>query len=125
MAAIPPNTYLEGFKKSMCDGIDGAFKKGVKHGRYLALQEYTRLKEERGKDINVHSWISVDERLPEPFHSVLVHMPQETPCPTVHEGYRTNDGCWYSAHFVREFDEVTHWMPLPEPPKEDAKCTES
>ena len=39
MAAIPPNTYLEGFKKSMCDGIDGAFNKGVKHGRYLEKQE--------------------------------------------------------------------------------------
>lgn len=39
MAAIPPNTYLEGFKKSMCDGIDGAFKKGVKCGRYLEQQE--------------------------------------------------------------------------------------
>lgn len=64
-------------------------------------------------------WISVEERMPEPFVSVIVHMPQETPCPTVHEGYRTNDGRWYSAHFVREFDEITHWMPLPEPPKED------
>lgn len=46
MPAIPPNTYLEGFKKSMCDGIDGAFNKGVKHGRYLALQEHSQLKEE-------------------------------------------------------------------------------
>lgn len=67
---------------------------------------------------NQPKWISVEERLPEPFHSVIVHMPQEKPCPTVHEGYRTNDGHWYSAHFVREFDEVTHWMPLPEAPKE-------
>lgn len=40
MAAIPPNTYLEGFKKSMCDGIDGAFNKGVKYGRYLERQEH-------------------------------------------------------------------------------------
>ena len=39
MAAISPNIYIEGFKKSMCDGIDGAFKKGVKYGRYLERQE--------------------------------------------------------------------------------------
>ena len=39
MAAVPPNTYLEGFKQSMCDGIEGAFKKGVKYGRYLERQE--------------------------------------------------------------------------------------
>lgn len=40
MAAIPPNINLEGFKKSMCDGIDGVFNKGVKHGRYLEQQEH-------------------------------------------------------------------------------------
>lgn len=39
MAAIPPNTYLEGFKRSMCDGIEGAFNKGVKQGRYLEREE--------------------------------------------------------------------------------------
>ena len=43
MAAIPPNTYLEGFKKSMCDGIDGAFNKGVKYGRYLEQQKHMLL----------------------------------------------------------------------------------
>lgn len=39
MPAIPPNINLEGFKKSMCDGIDGAFRKGVIHGRYLLQEE--------------------------------------------------------------------------------------
>lgn len=42
MGAIPPNTYLDGFKQSMRDGIDGAFKKGVKYGRYLEQQERPR-----------------------------------------------------------------------------------
>lgn len=45
MAAISPNTNLEGFKKSMIDGIDGAFKKGVKYGRYLAQQAQLGQKE--------------------------------------------------------------------------------
>ena len=63
-------------------------------------------------------WISVEERLPPPFISVLVHMPGERPLPTVHEGYITGNGKWYAAHFPREADEITHWMPLPEPPKE-------
>lgn len=39
MTAIPPNINFEGFKKSMCDGIDGVFKKGVKYGRYLERME--------------------------------------------------------------------------------------
>ena len=67
--------------------------------------------------VMVQEWIPVSERLPEPFVSVLVHMPLEEPCPTVREGYITRDGIWHSALYDREPDEVTHWMPLPTPPK--------
>ena len=65
----------------------------------------------------VQEWISVDDRLPEPFVSVLVHMPGEEPFPTVHEGFISNDGIWQSAMFRREPGEVTHWQPLAQPPK--------
>ena len=65
-------------------------------------------------------WISVDERLPEQFVSVLVYMPDEYPCPTVHEGYLRPDGKWDAEHYTRTPDEVTHWANMPEPPKEDA-----
>ena len=64
-------------------------------------------------------WISVEDRLPEAFVSVLVYMPEERPLPTVHEGYVTNNGKWYAHFFEREPFEVTHWMPLPEPPEEE------
>ena len=65
----------------------------------------------------VPEWISVDDRLPEPFVSVLVHMPGEEPFPTVHEGFISNDGIWQSAMFRREPGDVTHWQPMPQPPK--------
>lgn len=65
----------------------------------------------------VPQWVSVKEKLPEPFVSVLVHMPREEPCPTVHEGFISNDGIWQSAMFRREPGEVTHWKPMPKPPK--------
>lgn len=65
-------------------------------------------------------WISVEERLPEQFVFVLVYMPDEYPCPTVHEGYLRPDGKWDAAHYLRTPDEVTHWANLPEPPKDDA-----
>lgn len=39
MAAIPPNTHIDGFIKSMQDGVYGVFNKGVKYGRYLEQQE--------------------------------------------------------------------------------------
>ena len=67
-------------------------------------------------------WISVTERLPEPFVPVLVHMPLETPFETVREGFLTKDGVWHAASFDRESNEVTHWMPLPQPPKEVGPC---
>ena len=64
-------------------------------------------------------WVSVEDRLPEPFVSVLVYMPEERPLPTVHEGFLAREGMWYANHFDREPMEITHWMPLPEPPKEE------
>ena len=67
--------------------------------------------------VTVQEWISVKDRLPEPFVSVLVHMPGEEPCPTVREGFISNDGIWQSAMFRREPGEVTHWQPMPQPPK--------
>ena len=65
----------------------------------------------------VQEWISVYDELPQPFVSVLVHMPGEEPCPTVREGFISNDGIWQSAMFRREPGEVTHWHPMPQPPK--------
>ena len=67
--------------------------------------------------VTVQEWISVNDRLPEPFVSVLVNMPGEEPCPTVREGFISNDGIWQSAMFRREPGEVTHWKPMPQPPK--------
>ena len=66
---------------------------------------------------SVQEWILVDDRLPEPFVSVLVNMPGEEPFPTVHEGFISNDGIWQSAMFRIEPGEVTHWQPMPQPPK--------
>ena len=67
--------------------------------------------------VTVQEWISVDDRLPKPFVPVLVHMPGEEPFPTVREGFISNDGIWQSAMFRREPGEVTHWQPMPQPPK--------
>ena len=67
--------------------------------------------------VTVQEWISVDDRLPEPFVTVLVQMPGEEPFPTVREGFISNDGVWQSAMFRREPCEVTHWQPIPQPPK--------
>lgn len=71
-------------------------------------------------DTNVGSkWISVEDRLPG-TQKVLI-----TDGDIVMRGYRRPDGVWkYGAEEHMKWERlsirpVTHWMPLPEPPKED------
>lgn len=63
-------------------------------------------------------WISVKERLPEPFLSVLCYMPGEAPHPTVREGFVNYEGAWYAGMYARDPDEVVMWRPMLLPPKE-------
>lgn len=44
--------------------------------------------------VTVQEWISVKDRLPEPFVSVLACIPSESPLPTVHESYIADHGAW-------------------------------
>lgn len=68
-------------------------------------------------DNNVgHKWIPVTERLPKDFVSVIIFVPSESPLPMVKEAYRAN-GCWATKMQIFSDEEVTHWMPLPEPPE--------
>ena len=68
------------------------------------LDEIERLREER-------RWIPVSEKLPEAYTPVIVYCS---------DGYSDvsirskND----KGEIVFAFDDVTHWMPLPEPPEE-------
>lgn len=66
-------------------------------------------------------WIPVSERLPNVFEGVLAYCPKNR---NTYLLYINARGEW---HFFDKtvagalLDEaVTHWMPLPEPPKEDA-----
>lgn len=72
------------------------------------------------------SWISVDERLPEYDVDVLVYAVgnNENSCVVMtsytHHMYGYNIEGWRSPwqYFFYE-RKITHWMPLPEAPKED------
>lgn len=63
------------------------------------------------------NWISVGERLPEPFVCVLAHIPGEKPFPTVKSAFLEKNGLWYSNGFRYNPEEVTHWCEMPAPPK--------
>lgn len=59
-------------------------------------------------------WISVEERLPESGGSVLIY----SPCGGVAEGtYSEHYKRWVQYRWSVFEPEVTHWMPLPEPPE--------
>ena len=69
-------------------------------------------------------WISVKDRLPEAGSRVLVFDETSEEFDLWSLEPRESEWCpigWYdSAGWFRRGDEITHWMPLPEPPKEDA-----
>ena len=58
-------------------------------------------------------WIPCSERLPKQFEDVLVFDALNNTVFTVY--YYKHDG-WYNGWDV---EGITHWMPLPEPPKEN------
>ena len=62
----------------------------------------------------VNHWISVKDRLPENDNDVLVY---DTDCGIVIGWYDKEIGD-FAADFISPLDAVTHWIPLPEPPKE-------
>ena len=64
----------------------------------------------------VQMWIPVSERLPKRNEKVLV-------C-DIREDYvfiweNFEDGLWFGDEIIWATEDITHWMPLPEPPKEE------
>lgn len=62
-------------------------------------------------------WIPVEERLPDAHKCVLVHVTNPI-------GWWNTEIDWMDEHgwvcsADSEWHTITHWMPLPEPPKEE------
>jgi hypothetical protein len=62
--------------------------------------------------VTFQQWIPVTERLPENDDDVLVYA-----WDIMLARYRTGDRKWHADWFPFGDGEVTHWMPLPTPPK--------
>ena len=64
-------------------------------------------------------WVSVKDKMPEPFVSVLGYMPDAAPFPEVRECYCTGDSDKkFFVPALSERHEISHWAELPEPPEE-------
>ena len=66
--------------------------------------------------VTVQEWISVEDRLPEPWEQVLIYSRHDF-CESAF--YIGVPGKWCSTwnHEMLDADSVTHWMPMPNPPK--------
>lgn len=65
-------------------------------------------------------WISVKDKMPELFVSVLGYMLDAAPFPEVRECYCIGDSdkkFFFPA--LSERHEISHWVEMPEPPKEE------
>lgn len=68
--------------------------------------------------VTFQKWIPVSERLPEQHSSVIVYRKTKRFSMLHYSsalGFHFYDSEWGDV----TVDDVTHWMPLPEPPKED------
>ena len=62
-------------------------------------------------------WIPVTDRLPEDGSDILAYAENGEDARIVPANY--DRGTWFDCCFNRVTENITHWMPLPEPPKEE------
>lgn len=65
--------------------------------------------------VTVQEWISVKDRLPRDGRYLTVRYDQVTRSSFV-DILWFERGDWWNRHYPGDYD-VTHWMPLPQPPK--------
>lgn len=63
----------------------------------------------------MYDWICVKDRMPEPCVDVLVYYEYGL----IDTGWRFYDGT-FCFDGTLDYGNVTHWMPLPEPPEAEA-----
>ena len=92
-----------------------------------AIEELTVINERQLLEIAVLSkprWIPVTERLPEDGQKVLAIYTINEILPVIRYAvlsYSTDDGFHDYEEGYYEWTGITHWMPLPEPPKDGAE----
>ena len=71
-----------------------------------------------------NGWISVKDRRPEPNTWIMVYIKYPSPVFELERGIQKMSGIkevfYYGEGFYCDFGTITHWRPLPEPPKSAA-----
>lgn len=115
--------YLNGYLHSLGEDADTLFNRGQRRALTNSIQDILAVKASDVQPIN--QWISCKDKMPEDNTSVLFVYVSENGVKSVHYGYHTTIRGIYSGWsktsggWEYSDEDVTHWQPLPEPPKED------
>ena len=83
---------------------------------YVKRREIEALEPREEPPTEVLGWVPVSERLPEEFATVLVVISTPSGSHVSFMSRHAQDGFWQHADGDIDEINVTHWMPLPEPP---------
>ena len=108
MPTPQPNIDLTGIIKTCSIQVNSAFEKGVKYGKYLE-------KVNRYKYPRCCEWLPVSETLPIDDRWCLAFCVDGTTC----EARCSMQGVWDDRNGREITSLVSHWLILPEPPKEE------
>ena len=91
----------------------------IGNNKFIVIDNHTELADHLiANGVTVQRWIPVTERLPEDGEIVLVCGSRSGVYTAVHN----KPGCyrgWHKLNSKNHYCNPTHWMPLPEPPKEE------
>lgn len=130
------------FKQMLANLDVKGFTPAVKKGIEIALNDAVPqlLDDEPAADVQpAPQWISVKDRLPDKDGNYLCYLECGDVCQSVFDstiasegekfpfgewvGVYNSDTLGFADSYWEEYDAVTHWMPMPEPPKEgDTEC---
>ena len=85
----------------------------LKQIKYVSVENAANILIENG--VTVQEWISVDEKLPQNFISVLGYMTDAGEFPPVRECYTVGNVFFFPA--LGDIHPVSPWREMPQPPK--------
>ena len=88
-------------------------RKGARGHTFMPTETIANYLVENG--VTVQEWISVSERLPQNFVSVLGYMTDAGEFPPVRECYTVGNAFFFPA--LGDVHPVSHWCEMPQPPK--------
>ena len=101
-----------------CDDCPHSFSKNNQESDVCKICEFRQLLDKPTADVVEVKWISVKDELPKEKERVLVFLKNSGHA----KGYtRIDTDRLIKGNWIRWGNCVTHWMPLPEPPKEGAE----